>query len=219
VTYRCGTGVPARVHRFVTLTLVVVLAGGCGPDAPTTVGADAAQRLASPTPDAPAPSVPVNSGAIKGDQAASVQPSSLRIDRIGLTARVVAVGIDAKTGDFDVPERVDTVGWYRYGPGLDATVGSVVLAGHVDSAAQGKGAFFRLDEIGPGDRIAVTGTDAVTRTFTVIAREVYRKRDVPLDRYFARDGAMRLTLITCGGPFDERARSYRDNVVVTAVPV
>jgi hypothetical protein len=39
-----------------------------------------------------------------------------------------------------------------------------------------------------------------------------------LDKYFARDGAVRLTLITCGGPFDQDTRHYRDNVVVTAVP-
>ena len=191
---------------------------GCGRDAPSSVGGDAARRLASPTPDAPAPSVPMNEGAIRSAGAAPIQPSGLRIEAIGLTAQVVPVGIDAKTGALAVPEDVDVVGWYRYGPGLEATAGSVVLAGHVDSAAQGKGAFFRLDEVGPGDRIAISGTDGVSRTYTVVAREVYRKRDIPLDRYFARDGALRLTLITCGGPFDERARSYRDNVVVTAVP-
>jgi hypothetical protein len=162
--------------------------------------------------------VPVDNGALPSGQAAALQPSSLRIERIGLTARAVPVGIDAKTGDFDVPGQVDVVGWYRYGPGLDTAAGSIVMAGHVDGADQGKGAFFRLDEVGPGDRLIVTGEDAVTRTYTVVAREVYRKRDIPLDRYFARDGAKRLTLITCGGPFDERARSYRDNVVVTAVP-
>jgi hypothetical protein len=47
---------------------------------------------------------------------------------------------------------------------------------------------------------------------------VYRKGDLPLERYFARDGAPRLTLITCTGPFDRPAGGYRDNLVVTAVP-
>jgi hypothetical protein len=53
----------------------------------------------------------------------------------------------------------------------------------------------------------------------VVARERYTKSKIPLDRYFARDGRVRLTLITCGGPFDRRTRHYRDNVVVTAEPV
>ena len=52
----------------------------------------------------------------------------------------------------------------------------------------------------------------------MVARERYRKTTIPLDRYFARDGAPRLTLITCGGPFDRTTGHYRDNVVVTAVP-
>jgi hypothetical protein len=41
---------------------------------------------------------------------------------------------------------------------------------------------------------------------------------VPLARHFARDGPPRLALVTCGGPFDERTRHYRDNVVITAEP-
>jgi hypothetical protein len=49
-----------------------------------------------------------------------------------------------------------------------------------------------------------------------VGREVLQKTDIPLDRYFARDGAPRLTLITCGGPFDKATGHYRDNVVVTA---
>ena len=40
-----------------------------------------------------------------------------------------------------------------------------------------------------------------------LPREVLRARGVP-----------RLVLITCGGPFDQVRRSYRDNLVVYAVP-
>ena len=35
---------------------------------------------------------------------------------------------------------------------------------------------------------------------------------------FARDGAERLVLITCGGEFDSRAGSYEDNVIAYAEP-
>ena len=45
------------------------------------------------------------------------------------------------------------------------------------------------------------------------------KTRIPLERYFARDGALRVTLITCGGPFDRTTGHYRDNVVVTAEAV
>ena len=127
--------------------------------------------------------------------------------------------MDAKTGDIEVPEEVDRLGWYRFGPGLNAEKGSIVVTGHVDSAAQGKGAFFKLEKLSPGDKVTVTGTDGGSREFEVVARERYAKTKIPLERYFARDGAPRLTLITCGGPFDATTRHYRDNIVVTARPL
>jgi sortase (surface protein transpeptidase) len=126
--------------------------------------------------------------------------------------------VDPKTGDFDVPPSVDRVGWYKFGPGMDATAGSIVIAGHVDSAAQGRGAFFRLGTLSIGDRIDV-GRPGRDLRFKVVGRERYSKTRIPLDKYFARDGSLRLTLITCGGPFDAKTRHYRDNVVVTASPV
>ena len=145
-------------------------------------------------------------------------PVRLRIPGLKLDAAVDAVGIDAKTGEFAVPPSVDRVGWYRFGPGLSAEAGSIVVAGHVDSAAEGKGAFFRLGSLEQGDTVTLTGRDGTERRFEVVARERYRKTAIPLDKYFARDGEPRLTLITCGGPFDAKTRHYRDNVVVTALP-
>jgi sortase (surface protein transpeptidase) len=141
---------------------------------------------------------------------------ALRIGAIDLAAPVVEVGVDPRTGELALPG-VDRAGWYRFGPGPAATRGSIVIAGHVDSVA-GPGVFFRLAELAPGDRITVTAAGGAARRFEVVGREVYRKGDLPLERYFARDGAPRLTLITCTGPFDRPAGGYRDNLVVTAVP-
>ena len=182
-----------------------------------TVGASAVTALASAEP---APSTPVPSAAGPAAAAAAdVAPARLRIPALKLDATVAAVGVDAETGEFDVPPSVDRVGWYKFGPGATATAGSIVVAGHVDSADQGKGAFFRLSSLAPGDTMTLAGPGGVDRAFTVVARERYQKTRIPLDRYFARDGAPRLTLITCGGPFDAQTRHYRDNIVVTAEPV
>ncbi|MEG3635995.1 class F sortase [Micromonospora palythoicola] len=183
-----------------------------------SVGTERAAALASPTPSRTGPAVAVVPGALPGD-AEPVRPVRLRIPAIGVTARVDPVGVNERTQEFDVPPSVDEIGWYRYGPGLEAESGSVVIAGHVDSADQGKGAFYRLRELAPGDTVTATGEDGTERTYRVVAREEYDKTKIPLERYFARDGRPRLTLITCGGPFDAEARRYRDNIVVTAAPV
>jgi LPXTG-site transpeptidase (sortase) family protein len=146
-------------------------------------------------------------------------PVGVRIPAIGVEARVVSVGIEPATGEMEVPKVVSEIGWYRYGPGLGAPTGSTVLAGHVDDAIQGLGVFARLLELHPGDTLIVTGGDRKTRSYKVVSREIVPKTSAPLDRVFARDGAPRLTLVTCGGSFDRSQRSYRDNVIVTAVEV
>ncbi|MEU5550701.1 MULTISPECIES: class F sortase [unclassified Micromonospora] len=197
------------------LTVTAVVAVASRPSG--SVGAEQAAALASPTPSAVAPSVAVRPGGLP-DAETPVPPVRLRIPAIEVVARVEPVGVDARSGEFDVPPSVDRIGWYRFGPGLEADAGSVVIAGHVDSAEQGRGAFWRLRELAPGDTLTVTGADDTPRDYRVVAREEYDKTKIPLERYFARDGRPRLTLITCGGPFDAQARRYRDNIVVTAVP-
>ena len=66
--------------------------------------------------------------------------------------------------------------------------------------------------------MTVADATGTTTRWRVVSREVITKQALPLDRLFARDGAPRLTLITCGGPFLPEFRSYRDNVVVVAEP-
>ncbi len=196
----------SRKATFLGLLIVPALAvAACSQPPPAAVGT--APPSAS-TSEAARPSVTA---------AATVAPTRLGIPALGLDAKVNPVGVDAK-GDFQVPPSVDEIGWYRWGPGANASAGSIVIAGHVDSAAEGKGAFFRLRFLKPGDRMTLTGADGQTREFAVVLREQYEKTKIPLENYFAREGQLRLTLITCGGPFDKQTRHYRDNIVVTATP-
>ncbi|MEU4568337.1 class F sortase [Micromonospora sp. NPDC023956] len=221
MTVRNRGALAAMAAGAAALTVAAVVACGAQPEG---VGSADAERLAAatgaPSVTATGPTgsrVPVTTGNLP-TTTGTVPPARLRIPAIDLTATVEEVGVDARTGEFDVPPSVDRIGWYRYGPGLEAERGSVVVAGHVDSATQGRGAFYRLRELDRGDTLTVTGRDGRDREYRVVAREKYDKTRIPLDRYFARDGAARLTLITCGGPFDAAARRYRDNIVVTAVP-
>jgi len=129
----------------------------------------------------------------------------------------VPVGVDDR-GDLQIPTDVHTVGWYRYGAPPGAARGSIVLAGHVDAASHGIGAFRALWSATPGMVVRLDLGSGSVMTYRVVAREHFDKRAVPLTALFAVTGAPRLTLITCGGPFDQQTLSYTDNVVVTAVP-
>jgi sortase (surface protein transpeptidase) len=151
--------------------------------------------------------------------AARVTPAPVRISApgLGVDAPVDAVGV-APDGQMELPEDVSRVGWYRFGPAPGAD-GSAVLAGHVDDGEQGPGALYPLRDAAVGDEVTVTDAAGTATRWRVVSREVITKQVLPVDRIFARTGAPRLTIITCGGPFLPEFASYRDNVVVVAEPV
>lgn len=207
-----------RWAGLVVVTVAVALVPSCARSDSGTFGEDVVQGLATTSPAPPVttvPSVPVQQGLVPAR--AAVPPVQLAIPAIGLTARVVPTGVDGN-GEFSVPPSVDEVGWYRFGAGLGEPAGSVVVGGHVDDARAGPGAFHRLGDLTSGDQISVVGQDGTTRAFRVVAREQVPKKGLDLTPYFSAEGAARLTLFTCGGRFDDAARSYVDNIIVTAVP-
>jgi LPXTG-site transpeptidase (sortase) family protein len=149
-------------------------------------------------------------------EAAVADPIGLRVDKLGVDAPVVAYGVDG-SGQMAVPDNVTEVGWYRFGP-APGEGGSAVLAAHVDLAGSGPGVFFELDTLEVGDRLSVIYADGTETGFRVIARTTYEKTELPLDVIFSREGPPVLTLITCGGAFNQSIKRYDSNVVVYAVP-
>ncbi|HST65732.1 MAG TPA: class F sortase [Mycobacteriales bacterium] len=162
--------------------------------------------------------MPTQDGRV-GAAGTTVRPAPVEVElpSIGVRTKVDPVGVDEQ-GDLQIPEDVADIGWYRFGPRPGDPAGSAVFSGHVDSAEQGQGAFYRLRELDPGDKVVVRTGDGKARTYRVVSREEWPKSEVPLERIFARGGAARITLVTCGGGFREDIRSYQDNIAVTAVP-
>ncbi|WP_143220975.1 class F sortase [Actinomadura sp. CNU-125] len=152
-----------------------------------------------------------------GPVADAGRPVELIVPQRDVAAPITPVGVDRK-GRMAIPDDPAKVGWYRYGAAPGEGAGSVVIAGHVDSATSGLGALAALRGIEPGEDVRVRMSDGPSVRYRVVSREYIVKQAVPYQTLFARDGAPRLTLITCGGPFIERLGSYRDNLIVTAVP-
>ena len=146
------------------------------------------------------------------------RPVELSIPAIDVRVAVDVVGLDA-AGQVEVPVDVARSGWYRFSAKPGSGEGSTVIVGHVDGVDQGAGAFYDLRSLSPGDTITLTRADEREMTYEVVARERFDKDRVPLRELFSRSGPERLTLITCGGPFDPASLEYTDNIVVTAVPV
>lgn len=145
-------------------------------------------------------------------------PASVAVPSVGVEAEVVGVGTSAD-GAMEIPRDGRTIGWYRWGPEAGAAQGNTVLSGHVSTRAGGPGALAPLAQVQVGDTVTVGTVSGAQVTYRVVSLETITKSVLPVDRIFARDGAHRLVVITCGGPFQPDLGSFRDNVVVVAEPV
>jgi hypothetical protein len=140
-------------------------------------------------------------------------PTRLRIRAIGVDTSLERLKLGAD-GELQPPKTNGHAGWYADGT-APGDVGPAVLAGHVDSK-RGPAVFYRLREITAGDRIEVT-RGGRTVIFTVTSTAWYPKKAFPTDQVYGPTPDRQLRLITCGGVFDRTLRSYKDNLVVSAV--
>jgi sortase family protein len=149
---------------------------------------------------------------------ARLAPRRVTIGSIGIDATSSGVGIDTAAGILGVSPNIQHTGWWVDGAQPGDRAGAVLIAGHVDKAGVGPGAFFHLKNAKPGDKVELTAAGGRTFAYKVVSVKSYLKQQLPAD-VWSRRGPARLVLVTCGGPFDRKARHYRDNVVLTAVPV
>jgi hypothetical protein len=170
---------------------------------PKTVTAPATPSAAPSRPAAPAPATP-----------ALWTPQKLVIVKLDVGAPIEAVGV-ARDGALDVPADPDRLGWWIGSALPGDRRGTVLIAGHVDTARDGKGALYRLESLAMGARVDVRAGDR-TIAYRVTARRSYAKSRLPKELY-RRDTAPQLALVTCGGAF--RNGAYDHNVVVYATPL
>ena len=155
--------------------------------------------------------------AAAGRPAAST-PVSVQVPSLGISAPVQPATIDLAIGQLGVPADIHSTGWWRDGAAPGDRTGTVLIAGHVDSAAAGAGAFYPLRSARPGAIITIGTGAGRTIRYRVTSVQTMLKADLPIG-IFTRTGAPRLALVTCGGPFDYQTGHYIDNVIVYASPV
>jgi LPXTG-site transpeptidase (sortase) family protein len=126
------------------------------------------------------------------------------------------VGI-AKDGSMAVTNESYTVGWYKLGT-APGDPGDAVITGHLDWYDTSHAVFFNLKDLRAGDEIDVQRLDGVTKHFRVtsVATVAY---NASVPGLFVGGGPSRLSLITCGGPWDARKGEYLQRVIVDSALV
>ena len=206
-----------KVRRgVVVLSLVVAGLAGCAGGRPalepTAAVAPSTSGPAGPTRTTEVIDFPIRSWR----RLPPSPPVRLEIPAIGVSSRLVRLGLNAD-GSMQVPGDFQRAGWFTGGP-QPGQLGPAVVAGHVDSRT-GPAVFYRLNRLRPGDRIRVVRADRRVVEFQVESLASYPKQALPGDQVYGATTAPSLRLITCTGTFDRARRSYRDNLVVSALVV
>ncbi|MEU6976480.1 MULTISPECIES: class F sortase [unclassified Streptomyces] len=145
------------------------------------------------------------------------EPRRVEIPSVGITAPVVARGLD-REGAIDPPpfEMPHTVGWYGSGTRPGAS-GAALFVGHVDTETR-PAVFYGLSAARPGATVDVTRSDGSVAEFTIEDVQVLDREGFDPRKAYGQRRADRaeLRLITCGGTFDREAGAYTANVVVSA---
>jgi hypothetical protein len=172
---------------------------------------------AAPLPARPAPiPAPTERTVIPATLATGPQaarPTWLSIPSLAIRTKLIHLGVN-RDGTLQVPSRTTVAGWYNGSP-RPGTIGSAIIAGHVDSRT-GPGIFFWLRTLHRGDRIYVGRADGTMAVFTVTKVRKFAKDEFPTAAVYGPVPDAELRLITCGGIFDRSRGSYLSNVVVFA---
>jgi len=212
--------VAAAAAALLALTGAVLLGYGLGQQQQQPGSALADVQGVSPEAAPPAPPVPSAAGraaVVTSTVLPSSRPTTISVPAIGVRSVVNDVGL-APDGTMEVPvpgPEYDQAAWFDGSP-TPGALGPAVVIGHVDSAKDGPSIFFKLGQVKPGQRIDVGRADGTKASFEVEAVKTYAKDAFPLETVYGNTDHAALRLITCGGSFDERRASYRDNVVVFA---
>jgi sortase (surface protein transpeptidase) len=146
-------------------------------------------------------------------QVGGVAPATIDIPKIGAHAQIVPLS-EEPDGSMQAPSDPDTVGWYEPGIGIGVP-GNALLDGHVDWGGRLR-VFGLLRRLDPGDTIQITDATGNVMSYSVTWTRLYAADAAPLDQIFEQTTDEQLTLITCGGAFDQSMHMYVSRWVVRA---
>lgn len=144
-------------------------------------------------------------------------PRQLIIDALAINANILPMGV-TKDGAMDAPGSAWDAGWYTKSalPGVGS--GSLVIDGHINDTLNQPGIFYSLARLTKGDQITIERGDMQRFSYSVTSIEQIPVQDVTMSELLnaPTDAKEGLSLITCGGTYDEKQQTYTDRVVVRA---
>ncbi|MBC1291376.1 class F sortase [Listeria booriae] len=159
--------------------------------------------------------IPQNQPKTKQKSIAPVQIIFRQGTKTQIQNPVRPVGTD-KDGRMEVPDGIDAVYWYKYGPS-PGDKGNAIIAGHRDWGGE-LGLFKYLEDISVGEKVTIGYANNTKKEFQVKSKNSYAVKDFPQELMDTTKGN-KVTLISCTGSFDRSQDGYQSREVVILQPV
>ncbi|MBC1231157.1 class F sortase [Listeria booriae] len=159
--------------------------------------------------------IPQNQPKTKQKSIAPVQITFRQGAKTQIQNPVRPVGTD-KDGRMEVPDGIDAVYWYKYGPS-PGDKGNAIIAGHRDWGGE-LGLFKYLEDISVGEKVTIGYANNTKKEFQVKSKNSYAVKDFPQELMDTTKGN-KVTLISCTGSFDRSQDGYQSREVVILQPV
>lgn len=184
-------------------TVIVALASATeAPPAPTPSPTLAPTDTPSPTPQ------PL--------QASPYGPNRLIIPALGINSTWTGLGFLADGLTMASPAGPSDLGWYTFS-GAPGGPSNAVFAGHVDWYTGAPAIFGGLPSLTPGAVVQVSRADGKLVVYHVVSSTWYDFLQTDATPIIAPTSVPTITLITCGGTFNQATHEYDKRLVVRAV--
>jgi LPXTG-site transpeptidase (sortase) family protein len=145
-------------------------------------------------------------------------PRYLRINKIGVSSRVIRVGVK-ENNELRAPNSIFDTGWYE-NSAKPGEKGAAVFDGHVHGPTR-PGVFFNLKKLVVGDEIEVERGDGVRLKYEVKEVETKGYQEVDMEKVMRSQDQSKsgLNIITCTGKYNKQLKQYEQRQIVYAVEV
>lgn len=142
-------------------------------------------------------------------------PRALYIDKLGVAARILPMGINTD-GSVQAPRNIFDAGWYT-GSVKPSEEGAMFVDGHASGPTR-EGLFAYLDKLAEGDEIRVEKGDRSIVKYRVVHTETKALADVDMEKMLMpyNEGVHGLNLMTCTGKWLAEQKTYDQRVLVWA---
>jgi Sortase domain len=145
-----------------------------------------------------------------------VAPNRLLIPRLGINSTWLPLGYLPNGITMDSPPGPQDLGWYSF-TGQPGSSGNAVFSGHVDWHTGAPALFAHLALLTVGDEVEISRLDGSLAHYRVVSSTWYPLEGTPAAPIIAYTPTPTVTLITCGGDFDQASHEYDKRLVARAV--